>query len=356
MLGAFLPLVLRSSRFSRRTSLPRPIHLTRAVIGRVAIALPRAIVAAMITTVAIPLVAADIVLTEEQVDAVASQTTVVIGQGLQKGDIEAQREWNPGSGTIVARNGNRYYVLTALHVVRTRDTVYGVRTSDGEVHLVDDVNTDRNIYPLGREADEFGETISGLDLAVVEFESDHNYPIAVMGDSATMTPGEPIFVSGWPTPDDFDARRVRVTEEGELTAMFPPADDGGYSLLYSNETRRGMSGGPVFNASGELIGVHGRGRAIEQTYCLDPQLSERNSCGIQTVHFMNRAMTQGLILKFAAPPVDPETIATGLAARDDADTIEDIYTLFTFDLGSLLRDGPSGGCGSLLLGDDCDGF
>ena len=325
-------------------------------VARLAIAVPRAIAATLLATLTIPLGAAEVVLTEEQVDAVASQTTVVIGQGLQKGDIEAQREWNPGSGTIVARRGDRYYVLTALHVVRTRDTVYGVRTSDGEVHLVDDVNTDRNIYPLGREADEFGETISGLDLAVVEFESNNNYPIAVMGDSGTMRPGEPIFVSGWPTPENFDVRRVRVTEEGELTAMFPPADDGGYSLLYSNETRRGMSGGPVFNASGELIGVHGRGRAIDQAYCLDPELSERNSCGIQTVHFISRAISQGLILKFAEPPVDPETIATGLAAREDADTIDNIYTLFTFDLRSLLRDGPSGGCGSLLLGDDCDGL
>ena len=324
-------------------------------LARVAVALPRAIAIVLASTLSVPLVAAD-ALTEEQVDAVASQTTVVIGQGLQKGDIEAQREWNPGSGAIVARSGDRYYVLTALHVVRTRDTVYGVRTSDGEVHLVDDVNTDRNIYPLGREAGEFGETIDGLDLAVVEFESDRDYPIAVMGDSQAMTPGESIFVSGWPSPEDFDARRERVTETGALTAVFPPADDGGYSLLYSNATRRGMIGGPVFNGDAERIGVHGRGRAQEQAYCLDPELSTDNSCGIQTIHFVDRAFAQGLVLTFAQPPVDPQTIALGLAAREEADTIEDIYALFTFDLGTLLRDGPSGGCGSMLLGDGCDEF
>jgi len=309
----------------------------------------------VITACLLPLMGAQ-ALTLEEVDAVASVTTVVIGQGLQKGDIEAQQEWNPGSGVIVSRRGDRHYVLTALHVVRTRDTVYGVRTSDGEVYFVDDVNTHRNIYPLGQEEGDLGDRIDGLDLAVVEFESDRRYPIAVIGESQTMMPGSSVYVSGWPSPENQDARRERVTAPGELTAMFPPADDGGYSLLYSNQTRRGMSGGPVFNEAGELVGIHGRGRAQASEFCLDPMLSERNSCGMQTVHFINRAKQQGLRLRFAEPPVDAEVIAAGLRNRATADTIEDIYSLFTFDVRSLLRDQPSGGCGSLLLGEPCDRF
>jgi serine protease Do len=301
--------------------------------------------------VAIPLTSAQ-ALTAEQIDAVASQTTVVIAQGLQKGDIEARQEWNPGSGAIVAHQGNTYYVLTALHVVRTRDVVYGVRTSDGEVHLVDDVNTKENIHWLGEEEGQFGDLIDGLDLAIIEFDSDMNYPVAVIGDSRELQPGDTLYVSGWPNPDDDSARRVRKTVEGKLAAIFwQPSADGGYSLLYNNLTQRGMSGGPVFNARGELVGIHGRGKAQRDHYCIDPQLSTDNSCGMQTLHFQGTLDTLGL--PYDDPPVDPKVIEAGLRNQENADVIEDIYETFTFDMRSLLRDTPSGGCGSLLLGDDC---
>ncbi|MGL5925797.1 MAG: hypothetical protein ACRC32_23115, partial [Chroococcidiopsis sp.] len=67
-------------------------------------------------------------LNQTEIDAIASQTTVVVGQDLQKGDVEARREFNPGSGVIIAKRGNIYYVATNLHVVRGRGGFYGVRT------------------------------------------------------------------------------------------------------------------------------------------------------------------------------------------------------------------------------------
>jgi serine protease Do len=33
---------------------------------------------------------------------------------------------------------------------------------------------------------------------------------------------------------------------------------GGYALIYSNDTVAGMSGGPVLDAAGRLIGIHGQ--------------------------------------------------------------------------------------------------
>ncbi|MDY6936346.1 MAG: serine protease [Cyanobacteriota bacterium] len=293
-------------------------------------------------------------LDEEQIEAIASQTTVVIAQGLEKGDLEAQQEWNPGSGAIVARHGNTYYVLTALHVVRTRDVVYGVRTSDGEVHIVDDVSTKSNIYPFGEEEGAWGEQIEGFDLAIVQFQSDLDYAVSAIGKSDRLASGDPLYVSGWPNPEDDSARRVRKTEAGDLTKLFSqPSEDGGYSLLYDNTTQRGMSGGPVLNQFGELVGIHGRGRAREEIYCLDPNLSSDNSCGMQTLHFVKQAEIEGLRLAFESPPVDRATIEAGLEELEKADTIDNIYEDFTFDLRSLLRDAPSGGCGSMLLGDDC---
>ena len=117
-------------------------------------------------------------LNQTEIDAIASQTTVVVGQDLQKGDVEARREFNPGSGVIIAKRGNIYYVATNLHVVRGRGGFYGVRTFDGEVYPVDDESTRSNIVPMGKEQGESGETIRGLDVAIVQFKSDKNYPLA----------------------------------------------------------------------------------------------------------------------------------------------------------------------------------
>lgn len=305
-------------------------------------------VAALVVTV--PIIAAQKDLTKEQIDDMSSRTTVVIAQGLQKGDIEARQEWNPGSGVIVARSGNVYYVLTALHVVRTREVVYGVRTADGEVHFVDDVETQDNIHFFGKEDENLGETIEGFDLAIVKFKSDKNYPVAVIGKSQKMEKGEAIYISGWPNPEEETARRERKFSAGNLTTIVnPPSGDGGYSMLYDNQTRRGMSGGPVFNSRGELIGIHGRGRAQDNVYCIDPKLSVENSCGIQSLHFLSEVQLAKMPLTFKQPPVDLREIEK----LPVDDVIENIYEEFTFDKAALLRDGPSGGCESLLLGDPC---
>ena len=305
-------------------------------------------VAALVVTV--PIIAAQKDLTKEQIDDMSSRTTVVIAQGLQKGDIEARQEWNPGSGVIVARSGNVYYVLTALHVVRTREVVYGVRTADGEVHFVDDVETQDNIHFFGKEDENLGETIEGFDLAIVKFKSDKNYPVAVIGKSQKMEKGEAIYISGWPNPEEETARRERKFSAGNLTTIVnPPSGDGGYSMLYDNQTRRGMSGGPVFNSRGELIGIHGRGRAQDNVYCIDPKLSVENSCGIQSLHFLSEVQLAKIPLTFKQPPVDLREIEK----LPVDDVIENIYEEFTFDKAALLRDGPSGGCESLLLGDPC---
>ncbi len=305
-------------------------------------------VAALVVTV--PIIAAQKDLTKKQIDAISSRTTVVIAQGLQKGDIEARQEWNPGSGVIVARSGNVYYVLTALHVVRTREVVYGVRTADGEVHFVDDVDTHDNIHFFGKEDENLGETIKGFDLAIVKFKSEKNYPVAVIGKSQRMEKGEAIYISGWPNPEEETARRERKFSAGNLTTIVnPPSGDGGYSMLYDNQTRRGMSGGPVFNSRGELIGIHGRGRAQDNVYCIEPKLSAKNSCGIQSLHFLSEVQLAKMPLTFKQPPVDLGEIEN----LPVDDVIENIYEEFTFDKAALLRDGPSGGCESLLLGDPC---
>jgi hypothetical protein len=315
-------------------------------------------------------------LSSSEVDAIAAQTTVVIGQDLQKGDLEAQREFNPGSGVIFAKSGKTYYATTNLHVVRGRGGFYGVRTYDGEVYPVDDESTRSNIILLGEEQGENGETIRGFDLAVVQFTSDKEYPLANLPGNTSQ--GEQLFASGWPDPGNQSPRRVRRLEPGNLNRITSPSADGGYNLQYNCQTQRGMSGGPVFNAKGELVGIHGRAGEFTsvsnlgtqvayligqtrtaQAPVLIPPENKKLNLGIQVTYLTQEAKKiQPLArvfpnLEFVPPPVQPSLISNGMPNRrpPSADVIDDIYKTFSRDFKhAAVRDCPSGGSGTILLG------
>jgi S1-C subfamily serine protease len=158
---------------------------------------------------------------------IANQTTV---------RIDGQ---SPGSGVIIARSGNTYYVLTAKHVVVTADE-YHVLTSTGKKFKID--------YSQVKK-------FANVDLAVVQFTSSENFPVAQLGNSEQIKQGDNTFVSGWPIIDGSSNQQVTP---GQITG-FRTGDANGYELTYSNPTGGGMSGGPVFNAKGQVIGIHGRG-------------------------------------------------------------------------------------------------
>lgn len=289
-------------------------------------------------------------LTQEEIDSIASQTTVVIANGLAKGDIEARQEFDPGSGVIIGRKGKIYYALTNNHVVQEQDDgkIFGVRTADGEVHTV--IDTNNNIIRLGSFIGDEAP-IDGFDLAIVKFQSKNDYPVVTLGQSVGLQLGDSVHVSGWPKPADMSARRQRRLVSGSVALITNiPFSDGGYNLLYNNETKPGMSGGPVLNNDGELVGIHGRGRARSSIYCIDPQMSINNSCGIQAIHFITQAEAIGIHSALNSTPPTSDTIAKGRTNRQKADVIKDIYKIFT-DLRSPLRDCPTG----VLIDDfECD--
>lgn len=166
--------------------------------------------------------------TAEQVNKIAEQITVL---------IEGQKQ---GSGIIIAREGSTYYVLTCEHVIK----------GGGEFKIV---APDRNSF-----RSDSGNVIQlpGVDLAIVSFVSSGNYEIAQLADSKTVTVGEQVYVSGWPTPGDTINRQIRQMTAGQISARERVSD--GYELIYTNPTRQGMSGGPVLDIRGRVIGIHGR--------------------------------------------------------------------------------------------------
>ncbi|MEK0194552.1 MAG: peptidase S1 [Oscillatoriales cyanobacterium] len=264
----------------------------------------------------------------DAVNSIARAATVFIGQNLENSKAVEGRVFiaAPGSGVIIARRNSTYYVLTNTHVVPTRGK-YGIRTHDGEVHLVNNrkpqypgqSDTTEGIIYRFANFDSNRRVFNGYDLAVLQFESSKEYPVAVIGDSSTSKPGAPIYVSGWPLPKDPTSEdRKRVQKNGELKQILNPSDpNGNYSLCYSAETAEGMSGGPVFNSKGEVIGIHGAGKNSRQA-CIDTSLGIKIDDFIKEQEKIERYR---LTSAFKRPPANPSEFSRMVRNRN-----ADIFT------------------------------
>lgn len=175
--------------------------------------------------------------TAREVAQIAVPTTVQINNALGAG--------LGGSGVIIAKNGKTYTVLTAHHVVANPNTEYTIKTSKGNDHTVKSI---KNLQT--------GENTP--DLAIVTFETDEEYAIAPLSDSDEATIGSGVYISGYPLPSVGGTEREYAFTNGQVTNV-RNSDPEGYTLRYDAVTRRGMSGGPVFDVSGRVVGIHGQG-------------------------------------------------------------------------------------------------
>jgi serine protease Do len=152
-----------------------------------------------------------------------------------------------GSGVIISKNGKTYTVLTASHVVENPNTDYSIKTSKKKEHKVTSVKS-------------FRKEKTGTDLAIVTFETDEEYAVAPLTNSNEATIGSGVYISGYPvTSVGINERRYSFTS-GIITTE-GLSDSEGYTLRYDAVTDKGMSGGPVFDVSGRVIGIHGHGEA-----------------------------------------------------------------------------------------------
>lgn len=186
----------------------------------------------------------------------------------------------PGSGVIVYKQGKTYTVLTAKHVVATEDK-YEVVTPDSNRYKV-------NYRTV--------KTMDGVDLAVLQFTSDKTYRVANFGNSDQAIPGTLVYVAGFPKPGREITSPVLQSIRGEISGRPPSALRDGYALIYTITTIKGMSGGPVLDENGKLVGIHGRAEG-------DKERDEKFglNLGIPINTFLNWAPKIGLNLGSAAP-------------------------------------------------------
>jgi tetratricopeptide (TPR) repeat protein/S1-C subfamily serine protease len=206
-------------------------HLTLIPLCLIAIACAQAIPKPTATVSPQFQTVADKTISAESIETIARQITVQVHVGDRR-----------GSGTMIAKRGNRYTILTNAHVANKSNS-YRITTPDGKTYQA------QCAQPLKQgtcTADK------NHDLALLEFTSTQNYTVPTWGDSRSLKPGETVYSAGFP----FEGRELKI-DKSQVTQQTSKPLQGGYQIGYSGTTAQGMSGGSLLNSSGQLIGIIG---------------------------------------------------------------------------------------------------
>lgn len=175
-------------------------------------------------------------LSQEQICSLAKLSTVKAVGGTP---------W--GSGVLVAKHGSRYSLVTNGHILEGDKERYTVKTHD-----------DRQYQAFVLVRFDHGQSF-GNDLAILQFDSPINYEIATL---AQWTQGEKVMAVGYPVNSDTstsDPKGLMCSELVSVSRKLPKPMQQGYQLGYLLSIPNGMSGGPLFNDQGKVVGINGMG-------------------------------------------------------------------------------------------------
>ncbi len=150
-----------------------------------------------------------------------------------------QREYESkglGSGVIVRKTGNTYYVLTNNHVAGSASKI--------SIKLNDEREFEGKL--VGAD--------SRIDVALVSFESkDSSIPVATLGDSDKVQPGDICLAFGAPLGYSQSVTQGIVSAVGRSESHMSAISD---YIQTDAAINQGNSGGPLVNIYGEVIGIN----------------------------------------------------------------------------------------------------
>jgi tetratricopeptide (TPR) repeat protein len=166
-------------------------------------------------------------------------------------EIRLQKNGSAGSGVIVNKKGNLYTLVTNEHVVCGNQRCFELPAGETYTLSLPDGKQYRakalSIKLLGND----------LDLAIIQFRSNRKYSVAKISIPGSLKINDTVYAAGFPAAKPGfafgDGKAIAVVNK-RLTVDF-----GGYTIVHNAITLPGMSGGGIFNQSGELVAIHGRG-------------------------------------------------------------------------------------------------
>ena len=148
-----------------------------------------------------------------------------------------------GTGFVYKKDSGKAYILTNYHVVANNSSL--------KVVLSDDKRLDATFVG----GDEY------LDIAVISVSSSSVKQVAKIGSSTKVILGDTVFTVGSPVGDEYRGTVTRGILSGNdrlvTVSVSGGADDYVMRLLQTDAAMNpGNSGGPLCNASGEVIGMN----------------------------------------------------------------------------------------------------
>ena len=130
----------------------------------------------------------------------------------------------------------------------------------------------------------FGNTSYGKDLTILQFDSTKNYDIAELAHGRDLPEkSSSVIAAGYPLRTGGATRSDWVcTNHSTVRFVLKQPMKGGYRIGYIFSIRKGMSGGPLFNLQGQVVGVNGRHS--------DPPFGERRIYVYEDGTPINRAL------------------------------------------------------------------
>jgi len=159
--------------------------------------------------------------------------------------VKVKKDKNWGSGFILKKEGIKYTVVTNAHVLQKSETKYTVETHDKKDH---------SAIVLGRFDQ---DKRKGDDVAILQFYSFNNYSIANL---ESIKKDQKVLASGFPLESSpYRPLGFFCTELASVSFDLGKPMEEGYQLGYFLSLPNGMSGGPLLNSQGKVVGINGKG-------------------------------------------------------------------------------------------------
>jgi len=234
-----------------------------------------------------------------------------------------------GSGVIIGQKGNTYYVLTAKHVV-------GISPGKLEDDYVVKIGPKKYTIDYNRV-----QKIPKLDVALVEFNSNNNYPIASLSKNLYLE--QTVFISGWIdclNKERYEFNKGKIlkflSSTSELSASDAKTYDKeldfpeGYRVKYTNRTIRGLSGSPIFDEAGNVVAIHGKpgeDREFQYNFEACPPLNSSfaNNWGIPVNEFIDLMQDSGIPIQVIKSYPEGKNSVKSTDEKSESEFSDDIF-------------------------------